>query len=127
MADSVTIYGIANCDTIKKTKQWLTDHEITFQFHDYRKQGLDPALLRHWVDELGWEALINKRGTTWRQLSDLSKTVSIKNQPLQSCSTTLPLLKDLCWLKAMNVTSVLVKLTITTFLGRIDNKWNRKL
>ncbi len=73
MADSVTIYGIANCDTIKKTKQWLTDHEITFQFHDYRKQGLVPALLRHWVDELGWEALINKRGTTWRQLSDQVK------------------------------------------------------
>jgi Spx/MgsR family transcriptional regulator len=73
MADSVTIYGIANCDTIKKTKQWLTDREIAFQFHDYRKQGLDPVLLRHWVDELGWEALINKRGTTWRQLSDLVK------------------------------------------------------
>lgn len=70
MTDSVTIYGIANCDTIKKAKQWLTSHELEFQFHDYRKQGLDPTLLKQWVDELGWEVLINKRGTTWRQLSD---------------------------------------------------------
>lgn len=70
MTNSVTMYGIANCDTIKKAKKWLNERELTFQFHDYRKQELDPALLRSWVDELGWEALINKRGTTWRQLSD---------------------------------------------------------
>ncbi|MFT5599390.1 MAG: arsenate reductase [Urechidicola sp.] len=73
MTESVTIYGIANCDTIKKAKQWLTQRELAFQFHDYRKQGLDPTLLRNWVDELGWGVLINKRGTTWRQLSDLVK------------------------------------------------------
>ena len=70
MADSVTIYGIANCDTIKKTKQWLTNREVAFQFHDYRKQGLDPTLLRDWVDALGWEVMVNKRGSTWRQLPD---------------------------------------------------------
>ncbi|MFT5224828.1 MAG: arsenate reductase [Polaribacter sp.] len=73
MTDTVTIYGIANCDTIKKAKQWLTQRELAFEFHDYRKQGLDPALLRNWVNELGWEVLINKRGTTWRQLSDTVK------------------------------------------------------
>ena len=70
MSQTVTIYGIANCDTIKKAKKWLTDHNVEFTFHDYRKQGLDPALLQSWVDELGWEVLINKRGTTWRQLSE---------------------------------------------------------
>ena len=76
MIQSVTIYGIANCDTIKKAKKWLTDHNLEFNFHDYRKQGLDPALLKSWVDELGWEVLINKRGTTWRQLpNDLKDTI----------------------------------------------------
>ena len=70
MHHSVTIYGISNCDTIKKAKKWLTDHDLEFQFHDYRKHGLDPVLLQSWVEELGWEILINKRGTTWRQLPD---------------------------------------------------------
>ena len=83
MADSVTIYGIANCDTIKKTKQWLTEREITFEFHDYRKQGLNPSLLRDWVHDLGWDLMINKRGTTWRQLSELVKTNIDKESAIQ--------------------------------------------
>ena len=73
MAHAVTIYGIANCDTIKKAKQWLTGHKLEFCFHDYRQQGLDPALLQQWIDELGWQTLINKRGTTWRRLADETK------------------------------------------------------
>lgn len=73
MTDSVTLYGIANCDTIKKAKSWLTSHDIEFHFHDYRKQGLDPTLLQQWVNESGWETLLNKRGSTWRSLSDKVK------------------------------------------------------
>jgi Spx/MgsR family transcriptional regulator len=69
MAEVTTLYGIANCDTIKKAKAWLANRGIEFQFHDYRKQGLDIELLNAWVDELGWEALVNRRGTTWRQLA----------------------------------------------------------
>ncbi|MFA9420666.1 MAG: ArsC family reductase [Gammaproteobacteria bacterium] len=69
MAEVTTLYGIANCDTIKKARAWLANREIEFQFHDYRKQGLDIELLNAWVDELGWEALVNRRGTTWRQLA----------------------------------------------------------
>ena len=69
MTSTVTLYGIANCDTIKKAKTWLQDHEIDFEFHDYRKQGLEPELLQTWVRDLGWEALVNRRGTTWRQLT----------------------------------------------------------
>ena len=69
MSKPVTLYGISNCDTIKKARSWLTQHQIEFSFHDYRKQGLDPALLKHWVEELGWETLLNRRGTTWRQLT----------------------------------------------------------
>lgn len=67
---AVTVYGIANCDTIKKAKKWLDKEGIEYRFHDYRKQGLDTNLLNHWVDNLGWEALLNKRGTTWRKLPD---------------------------------------------------------
>jgi arsenate reductase len=70
MSDTVTVYGISNCDTIKKAKNWLTNHEIEFEFHDYRKQGLDIEWLNHWVNDLGWEALVNRRGTSWRKLTD---------------------------------------------------------
>ena len=69
MTDAITLYGIANCDTIKKAKTWLQDHTLEFEFHDYRKQGLEAELLQTWVNDLGWEALLNRRGTTWRQLA----------------------------------------------------------
>ncbi|MFZ5594082.1 MAG: ArsC family reductase [Pseudomonadota bacterium] len=65
-----TVYGIKNCDTVKKALAWLDDHGITYQFHDFRKNGLDEQLLREWVKELGWEALLNRRGTTWRRLPE---------------------------------------------------------
>lgn len=70
MGDSVIVYGISNCDTIKKAKNWLDKKGIKYVFHDYRKQGLDISQLSNWVDALGWEPLLNKRGTTWRKLSD---------------------------------------------------------
>ncbi len=64
------MYGIKNCDTIKKARKWLDAHGVAFQFHDYRGDGLSEAQLTGWVKELGWEALLNKRGTTWRSLPD---------------------------------------------------------
>jgi len=64
------MYGISNCDTIKKAKKWLGKEGIEFAFHDYRKQGLDADQLTSWVDTLGWESLMNRRGTTWRKLPD---------------------------------------------------------
>jgi Spx/MgsR family transcriptional regulator len=64
----IILYGIANCDTIKKARHWLDEHGVEYRFHDYRKDGLDEARVRAWVDELGWEALLNRRGTTWRKL-----------------------------------------------------------
>ena len=70
MSDSVIVYGISNCDTIKKAKSWLDRKGIKYAFHDYRKQGLNIDQLNAWVNELGWESLLNKRGTTWRKLSD---------------------------------------------------------
>ncbi|MFC3031223.1 ArsC family reductase [Pseudoalteromonas fenneropenaei] len=70
---STVMYGISNCDTIKKAKKFLTDANIEFTFHDYRKDGLSPTLLDTLIAELGWEALLNKRGTTFRALSDEQK------------------------------------------------------
>lgn len=67
------IYGIPNCDTVRKSRKWLTEYDLDFTFHDFRKNGLDEAKLRGWCDELGWEALLNKRGTTWRKLPEKTK------------------------------------------------------
>ncbi len=62
------IYGIRNCDTMKKAFAWLDGQGVAYRFHDYRKDGLDAAKLQRWSARLGWEALLNKRGTTWRKL-----------------------------------------------------------
>ena len=67
------LYGIANCDTIKQARKWLDGREIAFAFHDYRKQGLDMKLLHSMAATLGWEAMLNRRGTTWRALPDTIK------------------------------------------------------
>jgi arsenate reductase len=70
MPDEVVMYGIPNCDTIKKARQWLQQHDIAYRFHNYKKDGTDPAQLLSWIDQLGWEQLINKRGTSWRKLDE---------------------------------------------------------
>ncbi|WP_092517509.1 ArsC family reductase [Xenorhabdus japonica] len=67
------LYGIKNCDTIKKARRWLEDQEIPYQFHDYRIDGLSSELLQSFIDQAGWEPLLNTRGTTWRKLSDEQK------------------------------------------------------
>lgn len=69
----VTMYGIKNCDTIKKARTWLEGQGIDYAFHDYKSAGIDAALLRGWVNELGWEVLLNKAGTTFRALPDADK------------------------------------------------------
>lgn len=66
----IKIYGIPNCDTMKKARKWLDAHGVDYEFHDFKKLGLDEHLLQSWVDELGWEVLLNRRGMMWRKLSD---------------------------------------------------------
>ena len=68
-----TLYGIKNCDTIKKARKWLDANNIEYTFHDYRVDGLDESWLAETEQHLGWEQLLNKRGTTFRQLSDEQK------------------------------------------------------
>lgn len=64
------MYGIKNCDTVKKARKWLDDHGIAYDFHDFKKDGLSSDKLSQWQQAVGWEALLNKRGTTWRKLPD---------------------------------------------------------
>ena len=75
---ATTLYGIKICDTIKKARKWLDEAGIDYRFHDHRVDGLEPARLDGWLDQLGWEALLNTRGTTWRKL-DESLRASINN------------------------------------------------
>lgn len=72
MSDA-TVFGIPNCDTVKKARQWLDAHGVAYAFHDYKKAGVDEAALRAWVERLGWEPLLNRAGTTFRKLPDADK------------------------------------------------------
>jgi len=70
---TVTIYGIKNCDTMKKARKWLADHAIEAEFHDYKASGIDRAHLERWCGEAGWETVLNRAGTTFRKLDDAEK------------------------------------------------------
>lgn len=74
MTPVTIMYGIKNCDTIKKARKWLEAENIDYTFHDYKKDGANEAQFKEWISSLGWEAVINKRGTTWRNLSDDQKS-----------------------------------------------------
>ena len=65
-----TIYGIKNCDTMKRAFAWLKDRDVEHEFHDYKKAGVSTGLLKAWSDRVGWEKLLNTRGMTWRKLSE---------------------------------------------------------
>ena len=71
---SVSVYGIPNCDTIKKARNWLEAKGIEYSFHDYKKEGADAGKLEEWVQAAGWEVVLNRRGTTFRKLPDQDKT-----------------------------------------------------
>ena len=65
----VKMYGIANCDVIKKATDWLIQNHVHFEFHDYKKEGASATKLKYWTAEIGWEKILNKRSTTWRELT----------------------------------------------------------
>jgi arsenate reductase len=69
-ADAVTIYGIKNCDTMKKARAWLDQHRIPYAFHDYKTAGIERARLEAWAHAVGWETLLNRAGTTFRKLPE---------------------------------------------------------
>jgi arsenate reductase len=69
----ITLYGIPNCDTVKKARTWLEQAGLSYQFHDFKKAGLDKTTVSAWLKEVPWEILVNKKGTTWRNLPDATK------------------------------------------------------
>ena len=76
------IYGIKNCDTMKKTFTWCSEHGVDYEFHDYKKQGVDRERLAAWCKSLSWQALVNTKGPTWRKLSPEQQNLSSENKAL---------------------------------------------
>jgi Spx/MgsR family transcriptional regulator len=70
---AVTLFGIPNCDTVKKARAWLAEHQQPSTFHDFKKQGVPEERLDHWLAAVGWEALLNRKGSTWRMLDAASQ------------------------------------------------------
>lgn len=82
-----TIYGIPNCDTMKKAFAWLAEQRIDYVFHDYKKSGIDSGRLHAWSKALGWKTLLNTRGTTWRKLSAEEQDVTTQSKAVQLMQT----------------------------------------
>jgi Spx/MgsR family transcriptional regulator len=97
MATLFVLYGIPNCDTVKKARSWLDAAGLSYRFHDYKKAGIDAVTLKSWCDELGYEQVLNKKGTTWRQLDpalqeNLDQPKAIKLMQLHTSLIKRPLL-----------------------------------
>jgi arsenate reductase (glutaredoxin) len=86
----ITLYGIPNCDTVKKSRAWLDAHAITYQFHDFKKQGVPVKALQDWIAALGWEALVNKKGTTWRKLDAAQQASVVDAESAMALMMTQP-------------------------------------
>jgi arsenate reductase len=88
------IYGIPNCNTVKKTLDWFRLHGIDVEFHDYKKLGVDRLKLEEWAGRLGWEALLNKRGTTWKMLSpEIQNSISSKESAFKLMQEKVSVIK----------------------------------
>ena len=84
----MTVYGIKNCNTVKTAIAWLTKHNVEFEFHDYKSKGITEEKLKAWSRQVGWESLVNKKGTTWRQLDEAIQKKVINE------ATAINLMKD---------------------------------
>ena len=89
----VTIYGIKNCDTMKKARGWLEARGVGYEFHDYKTAGIDAARLARWCREVGWEKLLNRAGTTFRKLPDADKEVRDERKAIALMSAQPSLIK----------------------------------
>jgi Spx/MgsR family transcriptional regulator len=88
-----TLYGIKNCDTVKKAQKWLDDNAIDYRFHDFRLDGLAREQLMEWVEALGWETLVNKRSTTWKQLDQGTRDAMDKGLAIDTMLANPTLIK----------------------------------
>ena len=83
-----TLYGIPNCDTVKKTRTWLDSHRIPYEFHDYKKEGISKAKLQSWLKQKDWTVLVNTKSTTWRELDEKQRSA------VTGASTAIPLMES---------------------------------
>ena len=74
------LYGIPNCNTVKKARTWLEENGVTYEFHDFKKQGIDEATIQQWLTQAPWDKLVNRAGMTWRNLSDSEKAAVSYNE-----------------------------------------------
>lgn len=87
---AVTVYGIPNCDTVKKARTWLTEHGVDYPFHDFKKQGVPTDLLPGWLAAVGWETLVNRKGTTWRKLDEATRQAVVDDATATALMLTNP-------------------------------------
>ena len=99
-----TLYGIKNCDTVKKARRWLDSHHVDYNFHDFRDHGLERSQLETWVKQVGWETLVNRRSTTWRGLSDTEKSTMNEQKAVQTMLAQPTLIKRPVLVMQENVT-----------------------
>ena len=88
-----TLYGIPNCDTVKKARVWLDQQGQAYAFHDYKKAGIDPGSLELWVDELGWETVLNRSGTTFRKLPETDRAGVDRDKAIELMLTQPSMIK----------------------------------
>jgi Spx/MgsR family transcriptional regulator len=86
----LTLYGIPNCDTVKKARAWLTENGHSYTFHDFKKQGVPADRLDAWLQTLGWEALVNRQGTTWRKLDDAVRLMVVDSSSARTLMLANP-------------------------------------
>ena len=86
----ITLYGIPNCDTVKKARTWLSEHGQIHTFHDFKKQGVPPEQLARWTQAAGWEKLLNRKGTTWRKLGAQAQAEVVDGASAQSLMLASP-------------------------------------
>jgi arsenate reductase len=87
---TITLYGIPNCDQVKKARSWLNENQISINFHDFKKAGVTPALVNSWLQHLDWQHFLNRRGTTWRQLTEIEQKAVINAESATHCMVRSP-------------------------------------
>ncbi|MDC8773631.1 ArsC family reductase [Roseateles albus] len=86
----ITLFGISNCDTVKRARAWLTEQGLSYEFHDFKKAGVPPGDLAAWCEQLGWERVLNRAGTTWRKLDEATRAAVVDSASAQALLLTQP-------------------------------------
>jgi arsenate reductase (glutaredoxin) len=118
----ITLYGIPNCDTVKKARAWLTAQGVDYQFHDFKKQGVPPERLNAWINAVGWEKLLNRQGTTWRKLDAATQATAVD---AESAAKLLILNESLIKRPVVEWADIASKTDIS--VGFDENAWSKRL